>query len=299
MTERDFDHNLDAWLDSGPTVAPARVVEAAQLEARLTRQSRWVPWGPAGRSPNMNAFAKLAMAAAAAVVIAIIAISLYPRGEQRIGGPQATPSTSPAATATAEPTSSPGAAFPPAGELEVGRHHITLGEVPVSFEIPTTGWVSNGEFGIDKGQMDTAESAGFIFWTQSAPDNVYADPCARIPLDPAPGSSAAELAEAVANVPGSELVSGPSPAFVGGFPAQHVAISIREDIACDANEFYLWYDSRTDLGRYASQVGSTIHTWIIDVDGALVWIDAETYASSGPDALREIRQIIDSMHLQG
>ena len=44
-----------------------------------------------------------------------------------------------------------------------------------SYEGEEDGWVSNGEYAIDKGDIESPGSAGFILWT-SAPDNVYADP---------------------------------------------------------------------------------------------------------------------------
>jgi hypothetical protein len=58
----------------------------------------------------------------------------------------------------------------------------------------------------------------------------------------------------------------------------------------------LWYDVDTPGdARFATRVNSTIYTWIIDVNGTFVWIDAETYENSGPDAAAEIQQIIDSI----
>jgi hypothetical protein len=187
--------------------------------------------------------------------------------------------------------------------MDVGRHSMTLAGVPLSIEIPTDGWVSNGSFGIDKGSMDSAEGAGFILWPESAPDNTYSDPCARTPLDPPAGPSAAERAAAVSAVPGTHLVSGPSEVTVGGYPAQHVVISVPEDIGCTPVGFYLWYAADADdpldgLGRYATQRGSTIYVWIIDVDGTIVWIDGETYATSSPEAAQELQQIVDSIQFE-
>ena len=97
-------------------------------------------------------------------------------------------------------------------------------------------------------------------------------------------------------VPGTDLVSGPSDVTVGGRPAKHVVLTVREDVDCDANSFYLWYAPREDLARYATELGSTIRVWIIDVDGTLVWIDGETYKGAGPEPGQEIQQIIDSIH---
>jgi hypothetical protein len=89
--------------------------------------------------------------------------------------------------------------------------------------------------------------------------------------------------------------------MVGGHPAQHVVITIPSTIGCAPNEFYLWYDADDPSGvsgRYATAVGSTIYTWIIDVDGTVVWIDGETSEGSGSDAARELQEIVDSIQFE-
>jgi hypothetical protein len=187
---------------------------------------------------------------------------------------------------------------------------MTLAGVPLSIELTTTGWRSNGDFGIDKNtiydeqgnfQSGGPHSASLGLWPVSAPDNVYADPCAHSPLDPPAGPSAAELAAAVSTVAGTELVSGPTAVTVGGYPAQHVVITIPDTIGCAPEQFYLWYDAGDAgeaLGRYATTLSSTIYVWIIDVGGTIVWIDGETYGTSGPEVAQEVQQIVDSIRFE-
>jgi hypothetical protein len=236
----------------------------------------------------------IALAAAIVVVIAAIGISLLPNSNL---GNSGTPSQSLTASPTPEP--SPVAELPPAGALAVGRHPLHLAGVSLSIEIPSEGWVSNGEFGIDKDHQDSAESAGFIFWTKSTPDYAFADPCAKRPpggIGPDLGRSRTKLGEAVANVPGTELVSGPSEVTVGGRAATHVVITIPNDISCDPNDFFLWEDVKTRSARYATERNSTIYVWIIQAEfDSLVWIDGETYEESGPQAEQELRQIVESI----
>jgi hypothetical protein len=251
----------------------------------------------------MNSVGKLAIVAAALAVVAVVAvvgINLLSAGDAPgAGGPSASPS--PSLILRPSPSATPAAAFPPAGVMEVGRHSMTLAGVPLSIELTTTGWRSNGDFGIDKGGVATPDGAGFILWPASAPDNVYADPCAETPLDPPAGPSAAELAAAVSTVAGTDLVSGPSAVTVSGYPAQHVVITIPDTIGCAPEQFYLWYDAGDAgeaLGRYATTLSSTIYVWIIDVDGTIVWIDGETYGTSGPEAAQEVQQIVDSIRFE-
>jgi len=171
---------------------------------------------------------------------------------------------------------------------------MTLAGVPLSLSVPTSGWVSNGSFGIDKSTGVGPDGASFIFWVDDTPTGVFADPCANL-KGPSVGPSPADLATAVATVPGTDLVSGPSDVTVGGYPAKHVVLTVREDVGCAATSFYLWYAPREDLARYATELGSTIRVWIVDVDGTPVWIDGETYKGAGPEPGQQIQQIIDSI----
>jgi hypothetical protein len=178
---------------------------------------------------------------------------------------------------------------------------MTLAGVRLSLEFPTAGWISNGEWGIDKGNFNSGapDTASFIFWPASAPDNVFGDPCANTLLSPPAGPSAAELAAAVSRLPGIELVSGPSEVSVGGYPAQHVVLTVPEGVGCAAEQFYLWEDTdNAGSARYVTQLGSTIYVWIIDVNGTLVWIDGETFVGSGPRAAQEVQQIVDSIRFE-
>ena len=243
----------------------------------------------------MNVFAKLAIAAAAVVVIAVIGINLLPVSSGA-GGNGPAPSPSPSATATPSPSPTPVAVFPPAGVLAIGRHAMTLEGVPFTLNVPTSGWISNGSFGIDKSTGVASDGASFIFWTD-APTGVFSDPCANVKAPPV-GPSAADLAAAVAAVPGTDLVSGPTDVTVGGHPAKHVVLTIREDVTCDAQSFFLWYAPPADLARYATELGSTIRVWIVDVDGTIVWIDGETYKGAGPTPDQEIQQVIDSIQFE-
>jgi hypothetical protein len=158
-----------------------------------------------------------------------------------------------------------------------------------------SGWTSHDGFRI----YTQAGQAAFIFWTDP-PANVNADPCAKEPLDPPAGDTPDELAAAIASIPGTDLVSGPSDVTIGGYPAKLVTIQVREDVGCAPREFILWYreaDGPAD-GRWPDALGDTINTWIIDVDGSIVWIDGEWSVNTGPELHEEMRQIIDSIQFE-
>jgi hypothetical protein len=89
MTERNLDELLDAWLASGPTLAPQRVAEAARLEARSSRQATPVTaWLPR-RIPISSTAARLISASAAVTVAAIVGYSFL--APPNVSGPRVDP----------------------------------------------------------------------------------------------------------------------------------------------------------------------------------------------------------------
>lgn len=240
----------------------------------------------------MNRYLKIGVAAAAVLVVAVVGFQFL--SGPSVGGPSPSPSSSVAPTATPLPSPAPDAVLPPEGDLAIGRHDLTLNGVSFSLAVPTSGWTSNGLFSIDHGIYPESWDGGFILWN-NAPDGVYADPCAS-EQGPRVGPSAVDVAEAVANVPGTDA-TGPTDVTVGGYPAKLVVVKIPEEAACTAHDFYLWWDE--DLtGRFATELGSTIRVWIVDVSGTLIQIDGETTKDAGPEVGQEIQQIVDSIQFE-
>lgn len=133
-------------------------------------------------------------------------------------------------------------------------------------------------------------------------DVVYADPCGHVAAPPV-SPSAANLAAAVAGIPGVDVVTGPVDVTLGGMPGKHVAITFPEDADCTASEFFMWYDSAVCDGdapchRWVSELGQTSKVWIIEVDGTHVWIEAETYKGARPELEQGIQQIVESIRFE-
>jgi hypothetical protein len=305
-TDRDITRVVRSWLSTDEHESPDRVLDnvLAVLDAIPQRRSRW----PARRSADMNTYAKLAIAAAAVLVVAVVGLNLMPANGGLTGGVAASPTPSPTATPAPTPTPTPSPvpsptptpiafAFPPEGPLAIGQHEFTTNGVPYSLELRTDGWVSNGSWGLGNPTNDevTPEGRGFIIW-QDPPIGVFADPCLNTESPPA--GSLADLAAAIASIPGTDLVSGPTDVTVGGYPAKHVVIRIRDDIGCPPNTFYLWYGTEPGNARYASATGTTMYVWAIDVNGRTVWIDGETYEGGGAKPGKEIQKIIDSIQFE-
>jgi hypothetical protein len=294
-TERDMTRIVRSWLRADKHESADRVLDHVLALVDTTPQRR--SWWPARRITDMSTFAKFGLAAAAVVVVAVIGINLLPVGSGVGGGPAVTPLPSPSPTPTLPPPSpspTPVAVLPPAGDLAIGRHDLTLNGVSFSIAVPASGWVSNGDFGIDKGVLPSTWDGGFIFWN-SAPDGIFTDPCTQKEGPPV-GSSAVDLADAAASVPGT-VATGPTDVTVGAYPAKLVVVNIPEVAACTAENFYLWWD-RQLTGRYASELGSTIKVWIVDVNGTIIWIDGEIGKDASPEVGQEIQQIIDSIQFE-
>jgi len=306
-TPRDPDGQILAFLAEGQNDLPDRTYDAIRSEIDRTRQRVVIgPW----REPRMNSIAKIAIAAAAVVIVAVVGINLMPGSGGITGGVAATASPSPSPTATPSPTpaptptplptatpppTAPPRVLPPTGALAIGRHELTTNGTPFTLELTTPDW-NSGEYGFDRGGNVGPDDAWLLFWNDP-PIGVFEVPCAGVKSPPA--ASLADLADAVAAMPGTDLVEGPTDVTVGGYPAKHVVFTIRDDIGCPPDTFDLWYGvGGSGNARYASATGSTIRVWAIDVNGSIVWIDGETYKGAGAKLGVEIQQIIDSIQFE-
>ena len=94
--DRSFDELLNAWMDAGPTVAPARVADAARLEARTTRQMNALQRWADRRTPAMTTAVRFSLAAAAVAVAALVGFNLFVAPNIGAEAPAPAPSSSPA-----------------------------------------------------------------------------------------------------------------------------------------------------------------------------------------------------------
>ena len=184
---------------------------------------------------------------------------------------------------------------------------VTEEGVQFSFRLPTTvGWErfssistdksAGGPISLNKSIVGPQGAEAIIFWT-SFPDGDYADPCART-LSPPVGSSAGDLAAAVSRAPGTELVAGPSNVTLGGRPAKHVALTVREKVGCDPGFFYTWRDVNGGALWRTTGVGDTISVWIVDIDGTRLFIEAETTKQAVGGLKQEVQQIVESISFE-
>jgi hypothetical protein len=303
--DRDTTRIVRSWLRTDEHESADRVLGDVLALLNATPQRR--PLWPARRIADMNTFAKLATAIAAVVVAAVVGVNLLPgSGPGGVPTPSPSPSASPSPSPTPPPQPSPSAiAFPPAGAVDPGRHTLTESGIEFSLEVPD-GWYSSGlncsTCTKDTGWLEKGTGTDGDPGTAWMPiwhiDGVYADPCAHTPGPEA--TSAAELAAAVAALPGTEVVTAPEDVTVGGRPAKHVVIKVPDDIDCAVGTFYMWYeDTGANDYRWATALGQTNHVWIIEVEGVgRIWVEAETYEGASPDLEAEIQAMIDSIQFE-
>jgi hypothetical protein len=177
-----------------------------------------------------------------------------------------------------------------------GRFSLDVDGVAFSFRVPppgATGWEPFGTISINKSIVGPQGAEAIIFWT-TYPDGDNADLCTDV-LSPSVGPGVADLADAVSTAPGTELVAGPSEVTVGGRPAKHVVLTIREDAGCDPGYFFSWQDMWWGAFWPQTDVGVTVRVWIIDVGGTLLFIEAETNEDATTALVQEIEQIVGSI----
>jgi hypothetical protein len=138
--QRDPDAILAAWLEEGPSALPEPTRRAIAVNTRTTNQRRHPIWMPQ-RSPTMNPFARIAVAAVAVVAVLGGAIYVFAPGGGVGGGPSATaspsaglsPSSSPSPLITAVPSPSP-TQLAISGDIFPGRY-VPQFNPPMTFTI--------------------------------------------------------------------------------------------------------------------------------------------------------------------
>jgi hypothetical protein len=182
----------------------------------------------------------------------------------------------------------------PDADLRIGRHRAIVDGVPFSFDVPTSNWEPRA-FYVSKSFIGPQDAEATLRWT-AFPHSLHAELCPGLLSEPL-GTSAASLADALAAVPGLDVIAGPSDVTVGGRAAKHAVLSVRNDVGCDPGYFYAYDTGNGGAFWLDTQSGDAIMVWIVDVDGTVLLIEGETRrnAGSGND---EIQQIVDSIQFE-
>jgi hypothetical protein len=280
---RDPDRLVHHFLMEGQTVLPDQVYDAVRATIEQKRQRVVIgPW----RMPKMNKFVPVGLGAAA--VVAVLAIGAQLLGPPAPGGVGGGPSPSPTPEATPSPTLWSG--------LPEGPFVVTgsADPVQVTLDIASPRWdrlsgldaVTKDDDGLDP--PDTT-GAAFLAWAWPAGTaiNVYGDACqwsTTIPETPA--TTPDEIAAAFAAQASTDATA-PVDVTVGGYAGKAITLTVpiafdlpnatREEKFADCDEDTLAFygvEGETGSARDAQGAGQIDELWILDVNGAIVILDA-------------------------
>ena len=284
---RDIEGRITDWFQADATSAGSDRVLAEALSRVSTAPQEAHLWRVTGMQAHGRIEAsrsgRSTLAAGVALLMIMLAISLVPSLTKQDG---AATSASPA---RAMATSDTIAAWP--FEMRPGAYGGIVDGISFTFRLPDNGWWSGEEAGSLYFRDDPMQ--GWLrFWD---PHQVYADPCAHTLKAPI-GPSAAELADAMASIPGMRS-TGVTDTVVGGFPAKHLRLTATGDMACIPHDFYLWGVS----GPVESSIrrprldDSLINVWVVEVDGRRFVIDSDAGLPADVDAASGIQAVVASL----
>jgi hypothetical protein len=296
--DRSLERAARSFIESGPTRAPDRAVEAALLRIDTTSQVRglWVPW----RFVVMNKSVGIAVGATAILGIALLAAALaIGRPEPSVGNPPSSPASSPTMTATTSPA--PSIAALSAGPLTAGRY-TTQSAFPLRITVTVPdGWqaLAASPSTVSILQSGNGENAAFLgFWIV---ETAHRDPCDPGGVADTPvGPTAGDLAAALAGSPGFDA-TGPTAVSVDGVEGEFVEL-IGPHAGCTDPEPALWLTPDGSC-RCMNPAVERNRLWILEVDGNRLVIDAlDIPASEGVEEtsiadLAELQGIIDSIEI--
>jgi hypothetical protein len=277
---------LEGYLDEyeGNTPLPNEVRDAIRAELPLIRQRP--AWWPGWRFPEMNAIAKLGLAAAVVVVAALLGFN-YLVGSN-VGSPGL---DNPSPT----PTASPVPAFSGQGRLPPGRYQADPAlPMDVTIEVPS-GW-SAGDSWVLRGPNGVEAPNGMAIRFYPV-ENIYRDPL--VPgdglLDPPVGPSADDLVTALVDHPDWN-VTGTDPVTMDGYAGQVVHVTLPEETG-EGTEFYLFRDPNGGQ-VYGWDADQIFDIYIVDVAGERLVIDAFHFSGTSESDLEAQQAILESIQIE-
>lgn len=276
-----------SWLREDAHENAERVLLRALDEVDTTpqRRSRW----PARRSSDMNAFAKVAIAAAAVVVIAVAGFQFLPRAGLTGGQPTPTPEPSPSPT----PTPAPTIATLGAGPLEPGRYALDWDGPPTSIEVPAR-WSSIGS-GVAK--MSANHVLTWSGWPAPV-SRVFTDACYEGDLAPVDGTRRG-LVDALDAQLGTDATV--TETTLGGLPATRVDLEPSTGLnmaRCSEGvdgPLKIWRED--PLGYYALPPGYSGLVYVLEVDGERVVFVGSAEPDVTADDIAELEAVIASTRI--
>ena len=259
------------------------------MRGRPNRAARNAAFIGSWRTPDVNRYLKIGLAAAAVLLVAAVGYQYL--GNANTGGPGATETPQP--TATPEPSSS-------AAGLPVGSSHVLWnapGDIEIRVTIPAAGWFGEvGEGVLTKdNNPDPPEGTEIIVF--QGPLYVYRDSCHWSTTTPdAPATTVDGVVNAL--VGSSRHPSSPFLAVeIGGYHGPYMSLKVPSSVdfaLCDRGEFRSWVgDLALDNARYQGP-GEEDALYILDVNGVPLIFDIGHYPGTPEGDMAEADAIVNS-----
>ena len=184
------------------------------------------------------------------------------------------------------PTPTPRAFEDASGALEPGTYVSSIDSVEITYTVPA-GW-NRDPTALELAGPIADEIGGLSFWIVT---DLFADPCRfeQGALDPPPGPSVDDLANALVEQPGVDAEP-PSDIVVDGFAGKYVEYTTP---ATGCEQFGPW---QTPTGAVLFP-STEARYWVLDVDGTRLVMLAYVWDVATQQGRAELQAIIDSVQI--
>jgi hypothetical protein len=236
----------------------------------------------------------LAIAAAAVLIVAVLTINQV--GSVTPADVGASPSHQARGSSSASPRPTP---RPEPRQLLPGRNALSIDDINFSFVMPKNWGGFGSEFPnyITRSVEGPQGAEGQVMWAGYPATGRFAAECAYLSnLNPA--ATVAALADAVASVPGADVVSR-SDVSVGGRAATKIVLFVGDDVGCDPGFFFNYPNVYGGALWPETRPGDTVRVWIVDAGGPrLLVIEGKTHPVMSSTLEKQIQGIVDSIKFE-
>jgi hypothetical protein len=296
---RDPDRLIHEFLLEGEEQLQDQVFDAVRAEIEQKRQrAGFGPW----RTPTMNKFLAIGLAAAAVFVALLVGYQVFDSPNASVGGPGADSTP----TATAEPTLEPTPSPTPEAGLPQGAFAVDDPLAPddapsITVTLPSAGWTYAPEFAALGKGVDVANlpEATILLWAKAPGTGFYVpgDPCRATSTRPDTPATTVEDFVAALAAQRSRDASEPMDVTIGGHAGKSITLHVPDDAAfddCEEGEFVSYGTDEEPLDRIHQGGGQIDQFWILDVDGSIVVLDAMYRPDTSSGLVGELRAIAES-----
>ncbi len=178
------------------------------------------------------------------------------------------------------------------------RAHLTV-MLPDDWET-NDGWVVKADADVEPSDPpDTAGRRSFIRVGSSVVANIYSEPCNSTLLDPPLGPTVDDLATAFADAWGAGATA-PTEVTLDGFVGKQMVLTVPADVDfadCVSEHYMAWRDTGGGDRSYQGP-GQIQESWIVDVEGERLLIEASYFPEISPENRAELQQVIDSIQIE-